>query len=211
MKRITLLLLGLAALVPALGQAEDKIRMEYFGDAYQVVYFGVLEGLFRDGVKTEEVDLILRYADGTEIYEHFIYACPICNATIHALEFYRDRPRFYGLKDHQAPAKFRTFGTGLPESVRARLENDDVEVRLAVVHELVSGWVKARLGSLALSDAQREAIQVELEAGRDRGMLMLRSYQERGPEAVATFAPAFGELKDCAICNAALQMDFNTD
>ena len=47
MKRITILLLALAAPVPALGQAEDKIRMEYFRDAYQVVYFGVLEGLFR--------------------------------------------------------------------------------------------------------------------------------------------------------------------
>ena len=89
------------------------------------------------------------------------------------------------------------------------------EIAGAVQHEIdfktKPRGALGQLESLALSDAQREAIQVELEAGRDRGMLMLRSYQERGPEAVATFAPAFGELKDCAICNAALQMDFNTD
>ena len=211
MKRFLFALLGVAALIPDTGRGQEKVRMDYFGEAYQLVYFGVLEGLFQDGVKTEEVDLILRTNDGSASYEHFIYACPICMATIHALELYRDRPRFFGIKDHSPPAKFRTFGEGLPDEVRAKLESEDVKVRLTAIHGLVGEWVVARLKSQNLAEEQRADLRKELEAGRDRGMQMLRGYQAKGEEALRTFAPAYAELKECAICNAALQMEFDVE
>ncbi|MEM0970471.1 MAG: hypothetical protein AAGJ31_14040, partial [Verrucomicrobiota bacterium] len=169
MKGIITPILALAALLPAMGHSQDEIRMDYFGDAYQLVYFGVLEGLFRDGVTTEEVDLILTESK-TGTYDHFIYACPICMATIHALEFYRERPRFFGLKDFAPPAKFRTFGPGLSDEVRAQLGSDDVKTRLRVIHELAGGWVSRRLTSLNLTEVERENMEAEMEAGRERGM-----------------------------------------
>ena len=212
MKRTTLVILAFATLLPGWASSQEKVRMDYFGDAYQLVYFGVLEGLFRDGVKTKEVDLILSRKDEGAHYDHFIYACPICMAVIHALEFYRDRPRFYGIKDFAPPAQFKTFGPGLAEEVVANLGDDDAGVRLRAIHQLVSGWVNTRLKSLDLSDDQREKLQVELKAGRDRGMEMLRGFQ-KDPNDMAFYAPAYANLKDteCAICNAALQMDFKPE
>ncbi|MEM7600395.1 MAG: hypothetical protein AAF357_03145 [Verrucomicrobiota bacterium] len=210
MKGIITPILALAALLPAMGHSQDEIRMDYFGDAYQLVYFGVLEGLFRDGVTTEEVDLILTESK-TGTYDHFIYACPICMATIHALEFYRERPRFFGLKDFAPPAKFRTFGPGLSDEVRAQLGSDDVKTRLRVIHELAGGWVSRRLTSLNLTEVERENMEAEMEAGRERGMSMLRSYRAEGEERLKAYAPAYADLKECAICNAALRMEFKTE
>lgn len=198
-------------LLPGTGRGQEDVRMDYFGEAYQLVYFGVLEGLFQDGVKSREVDLILKQNEGGVAYEHFIYACPICMATMHALEFYRKRPRFYGIKDHSPPAKFRTFGPGLSKEIRVNLAHEDVKVRLATIHELVGGWVNARLEASDLTEEERDNLQVQLEAGRKRGMKMLESYKNKGTETLATFAPGYGELKECAVCNAALQMDFRTN
>jgi len=213
MKSISLLtLITIATWFPSFADGQEEVRMDYFGDAYQLVYFAVLEGLFRDGVKTEEVDLILRRKNEGTHYDHFIYACPICMATIHALEFYRDRPKFYGIKDHAPPAKFRTFGTGLPEDVRAKLRDDEAGVRLKAIHRLVGSWVSTRLRALSLTDEQREKLQAELEAGRERGIEMLTGFRQN-PKDMAFYAPAYADLRDseCAICNAALQMDFKTD
>ena len=51
-------------------------------------------------------------------YEHFIYACPICSATIYALEAYRARPDAHMLK----PGNTRlSFGGGLTSEMHARL------------------------------------------------------------------------------------------
>ncbi|MEM9017951.1 MAG: hypothetical protein AAGC68_13135 [Verrucomicrobiota bacterium] len=207
---MTTLILALTALLPAIGNSQDSVRMDYFGDAYQLVYFGVLEGLFRDGVTTEEVDLILTDSE-TGHYVHFIYACPICMATIHALELYRERPRFYGIKDFAPPAKFRTFGPGLSDEARAKLSSDEVKIRLTIIHELVGGWVSERLASLDLSEEEKKQIEAELEAGRERGMSMLKSYEAEGEGSLKSYAPAYADLKECAICNAALQMDFETE
>ncbi|MEM6279234.1 MAG: hypothetical protein AAF733_07135 [Verrucomicrobiota bacterium] len=215
MKAKITLILALATLLASLGRSQDEIRMDpvrmdYFGKAYQLVYFGVLEGLFRDGVTTGEVDLILTKSESGH-YVHFIYACPICMATIHALELYRERPRFYGIKDFAPPAKFRTFGPGLSDEVSAKLISDDVKIRLAVIHELVGGWVNERLTLLQLTEDEKANLQAELEAGRERGMSMLKSYQNKGEEGLKIYAPAYGDLNECAVCNAALQMDFKTE
>lgn len=210
MKAILPLIFALATLCPSPCNSQDKIRMDYFGDAYRLVYFGVLEGLFRDGVTTEEVDLILTESE-TGHYVHFIYACPICMAAIHALELYRERPRFYGIKDFAPPAKFRTFGPGLPDEVREKLRSDEVKTRLTVIHELVGGWVNERLTSLRLTEEENQNLQGELEAGRERGMSMLRSYQNEGEGRLKAYAPAYAELEECAICNAALQMDLTVE
>src|SRR5262245_60918988 len=48
-------------------------------DAYsQTVFFAVLEGLYRDGVSTEVVELALAGDPATRQWDLFVYACPLC-------------------------------------------------------------------------------------------------------------------------------------
>src|SRR5215467_14071305 len=50
--------------------------------ASQLVFFAVLEGLYRDGVSNDIVDLIVPpNKDGQSRFdsEHFVYACPLCH------------------------------------------------------------------------------------------------------------------------------------
>src|SRR5262245_43577757 len=66
-------------------------------DAHRFIFYAVLEGCFEDGLATEDAAQILLRKEN-EPYAHFVYACPVCTPTIHALEVYRSRPaRFYSL------------------------------------------------------------------------------------------------------------------
>src|SRR5688572_9755879 len=50
--------------------------------AGQLVFFAVLEGLYRDGVTNSDVDLIIPPGDGGRPRfdnEIFVYACPLCH------------------------------------------------------------------------------------------------------------------------------------
>lgn len=198
-------LVELVADVPSITRAE-KVEMSSSGAAHQLVFFAVLEGLYRDGVRQDDVEAILARKSKDACYDHFIYACPICTATVQALELYRDRPPLYSLKP-VGNAADRTFGDGLDDPTRTQLRDPDARVRLKAIHRLLSRWISARLDSIALSKAQKEKLLAELKAGRDKGMEFLKRWQEK-PEDLARYAPAFAEIGECAACNAALQMTF---
>ena len=71
---VAVLLAGAAAL-PTLGQErEDGMSVP---DEHTMIFFAVLEGLYRDGASNEAVDAILRQDDKGG-YIHFVYGCPIC-------------------------------------------------------------------------------------------------------------------------------------
>src|SRR4051794_39483423 len=78
-----------------------------FDDGYRFIFYAVQEGCYESGLSTEDVSqILLKDAKATNLYSHFVYACPVCTPTIHALEAYRSRPsRFYAMK---SPAT--TFG-----------------------------------------------------------------------------------------------------
>ena len=99
--------------VPSYAQDANPTAAEHsdFDETSRFIFYSVLEGLYNDGLANSDVDQILLKKEGHS-YFHFIYACPICTATIWALQTYRVRPeRFYGLKTAAT-----TFGPGLSES-----------------------------------------------------------------------------------------------
>ena len=60
-------------------------------DTSRFIFYSVLEGFYEDGLSNKDVEQILMRKE-KQTYFHFIYACPVCGATIWALEAYRGRP-----------------------------------------------------------------------------------------------------------------------
>jgi hypothetical protein len=167
----------------------------------QFIFFSVLEGLYEDGLSTEDVARILMKRE-KESYFHFIYSCPVCNATIWALEAYQARPpAFYGLKKEGS-----TFGPGLAADLSLALRGDKPLQRLTAIHTLVQRWIERRMTRMNLPGAERAALVERLGRKRQEGMDALERLRRKAHGSdfsVEQAAPAYAELKECAVCNAA--------
>src|SRR5215210_1212430 len=105
---VTIFLLSVSA--PAEQNQALVPRGSLLEETSRFIFHSVLEGLYEDGVSNEDVNQILLKKEG-QSYFHFIYACPICTATIWAVEAYRARPEhLYSIKSGAS-----TFGPGLAE------------------------------------------------------------------------------------------------
>jgi len=159
--------------------------------AGQLIFFAVLEGLYRDGVTNSDVDLIIPPNErGQPEFdeEHFVYACPLCHPAFEALRLYRQRERIFGLK-----AKVDTFGVGLDEAVRTRLRSQNADERRQAIEGLISRWVSQRLEMMRLTAAEREDITREIEQGRKQGMSGLKNAVQAGQ--------ASQSRTNCAVCD----------
>lgn len=159
--------------------------------ASQLVFFAVLEGLYRDGAKNDDVDLIIPPEKNGEPKfdnEHFVYACPLCHPAFEAFRLYRQREVIYGLK-----ARVDTFGPGLDQAVIARLRSNDAGQRRQAIEDLISRWVSQRLEMMRLTDAEREAITREMEQGRKQGMGGLKQSAPAGQASLTR--------TNCPICD----------
>lgn len=169
-------------------------------EASRFIFHSVLEGLYEDGLTEEDVSRILLRRDG-ETYYHFIYACPVCQATIWALEAYRERPsQLYGMK-----RPISTFGPGAEPEVRRDLSSTDASRRLVAINTLVRRWIDRRIARHRLTEPEREELLASFDAMRKEGMKWLETYQakeSRDPMHVSRMAPAFATLRECAACNA---------
>jgi hypothetical protein len=140
----------------------------------QLVFFAVLEGLYRDGVKNEDVDIIIPPGEhGAPQFDrsYFVYACPLCHPAFEAFRLYRQRAPFAGLK-----SRADTFGPGLEDAVRAQLRSPKVEVRRAAIQGLITRWVEQRLDLMRLTAGERTALTHEMADARKQGMNMLHSF-----------------------------------
>jgi hypothetical protein len=159
--------------------------------AGQLVFFAVLEGLYRDGVKDDDVDLIIPPGESGKPrfdLEHFVYACPLCHPAFEAFRLYRQREYFYGFK-----ARINTLGPGLNQAVRTRLRSQNADERRKVIEELISRWVSQRLEMMRLTAGEREAITREMEQGRKQGMGGLKNAAQAGQ--------ASQSRTNCPICD----------
>jgi hypothetical protein len=155
-------------------------------DAYsQTVFFAVLEGLYRDGVSSEVVALVLADDAGTGQPDLFVYACPLCTPAREAFRLYQRRPSFDGQKMPR-----NTLGRGLPAAVVDELRSPEKQRRLDALQGLIERWVAQRLDSLRLTDDERQEWAHAMEVRRKEGMEMLK--QLRVDES----------WKNCAICDA---------
>lgn len=200
-----LLVTALFGLAPAgVLRAQDEEEHRRAADvsaAFQTVFYAVLEGCFADGITDEDVDQMLRREGTAQVPTHFIYACPICMATQHALETYRSR----AVERDQKPGNRKvTFGKGLTPEVHARLYSGDARERLAAIHDLEERWVARRIDALRLRPEELARVQEQLKAARDRGMNALQAFIQNG--TVRDYAPGYREGDECALCNAAAGM-----
>jgi len=153
------------------------------------IFYAVLEGLYDEGVATEDVDILLHQDPATKQYSYFVYGCPLCMPAIDALQLYRGRPKFYSQKGEPD-----TFGTGLPAKEREALRGDDVSARLRVLHDFIERCMKRKLASLRLNKAESEQWQLVLKEMRDKGSFMLKEAKEQGK------AGALANAKGCSVC-----------
>lgn len=198
--RLLLLLAAVAVIatvtVSRLGGAETPSsnnvpKMWVQTRAGQLVFFAVLEGLYRDGVSNDDVDLIIPPGkDGKPMFdtEHFVYACPLCEPAFEAFRLYRQRDNFFGFK-----ARINTLGPGLDETVRTQLRSKDANEQRKAIQGLINRWVSQRLDMMRLTDAEREAITREIEQGRKQGMDMLQNSQRAVPAGLSR--------TNCPICD----------
>lgn len=191
------LLVGLIALLLHAPGA----RAKDFDNDYRFIFYAVLEGCYEDGIATEDVARILtKDVKATNLYVNFVYACPLCVPTIHALEAYQSRPsHFYSMK---TPAT--TFGPSLTPELKKQLYSAKSEDQLAVINTLVQGWVSRRIALLQLSEPDRAALQKRLEEMRKKGMSYLKNF-EKDPASYPV--AAFSTVHQCAVCNGACGLD----
>jgi hypothetical protein len=193
------IIIVLSIAVPTHAQPREKPDID---DTSRFIFYGVLEGLYEDGLSNKDVDQILMKKE-KQTYFHFIYACPVCGATIWALEAYRGRPeRLYGLKREGS-----TFGNGLSPELHEQLYSDDPQKRLIAINTLVKTWMERRMKAMNLSVKDRAALLEALEKKRKQGMEALESFRkfQHGPNfGVAEAAPAYVDLQECAVCNGAV-------
>ena len=191
-----------AADAPQPKKEKETVRRPHVDETQQFIFNAVLMGLYEDGVSKQDVAQILMKKEG-QTYFHFILACPICTATIWALEAYRGRPdQFYGVK---YPGS--TFGPGISDALHDQLYSEKPYDRLDAINALVRSWISRRMQQLRLNDDERSKLLEQLEKKRKEGMEALESFRKKahGPNlGVEQAAPAYVNLRECAVCNAAV-------
>ncbi len=167
----------------------------------QLVFMAVLEGCLRDGVASEDIDLLLpRNPDtgGTRLEELFVWGCPLCMPVVDALRLYRERGRF--LTDKAGRDR---FGAGLAEAVRKRLRSSERATRATVLEELVGEWVRRRFALMRLADDERISWSAAVAARRDQGELLLKGL--KAGELGDDFRTLYGAWPErCPVCAAAV-------
>jgi hypothetical protein len=176
-----------------------------FDETQRFIFHSILEGLYEDGVSTKDVERILMRREN-EDYFHFIYACPVCMASVWAFDAYRLRPE----KLHSVKGGPSTFGFGLEKEIREALHSDEVKRRLSAINTLIGRWIDRRMDTLRLTKSERAKLAERLEEKRELGMGMLNTFRiqttkKEGP-GVAYYAPAYAgqDEWECAACNASV-------
>lgn len=124
----------------------------------KAVFFGVLEGLYNDGVADDVVDNIIGarsdLTDTKKLKERmkrsFVMDCPLCQPTFEAFLAYQNRPTFNDGSDE------RSFGDGLDDETRTGLLSDQTQSRLTALKPVVQKWIKAKFEQTNLSPTEIE-------------------------------------------------------
>lgn len=141
----------------------------------QFVFFAVLEGLYRDGVQNEVVDLIIGKpikAEGDKVKSVFVFRCELCHATYEAFRTYRARPAFRNTSAQT------TFGEGVKEKYLEELKSKDAQTRVYSMGRLVRPWIMHRIEETRKTDKEKAALKKEFERYAKDGALHLHKHQE---------------------------------
>ena len=173
--------------VPVLASASpvEAPNKAWLEDRYsQTIFFAVLEGLYRDGISNEVVDLVLAPDPVAGGRDHFVSACPLCSPALEAFRLYRERPMFEGLK-----SPMDTFRAAPSDGLAAKLRSPVKQERLDAVQGLIEAWVAQRLTLMRLSEAEQQDWADNLQVRRKEGMARLGERED---------------WKNCAICDGSV-------
>lgn len=162
----------------------------------QFVFFAVLEGLYRDGVQNEVVDLIIGKPIKTEsdqVKNVFVFRCELCHATYEAFRTYRARPVF---RDTSAQA---TFGAGVDKKFMEDLKSEKPRLRVYAMGRLVRPWIMHRIGETRRTEEEKAEMKTQFERYLKEGERILRKHQ-RGKDAFYLDWSFYGT---CQACEAA--------
>lgn len=185
-------------------QAEEARKPEglWFTDATsQFVFFAVLEGLYRDGISTETVELIVPRKDKNSepTMENFIYTCPLCHPAYEAFRIYLCRKPFYG----QKAGSVDTFGAGLPGDMIRNLNSTEGKKKRGVIRQLIAKWVQTRLGSMNLPEKERQDWQARIKKLSDRGTEAMKRFKTGSNGDY--YKNHYQDWDECAICEGSLE------
>ncbi len=182
----TLLLFAACQSMPATGDPTPAV----LPSDRSVLFHAVVDGLYHEGVANEDVDAMLQRDATTGGLRFFVTACPLCLPTIDALQLYRGRPSFHGLK-----MATDTFGDGLPAAEQEALRKGDDKAKLAVMHDFVERCVQRKMASLRLTAEERKEWRLMLTEMAAKGGEMLKYERQAGT------AGALSGSTDCAVCD----------
>ncbi len=140
----------------------------------QFVFFAVLEGLYRDGVQNEVIDLVIGEPEkekGAKVKSCFVFRCELCHATYEAFRAYRNRPVFQNADDQS------TFGKGIDPSIITKLKSEDAGSRVYAMGSLVRPWITQRIEETRKTDEEMKAMKKEFERFATDGSKMLAKHK----------------------------------
>ena len=176
-----------------------------FSEAHRFVFFAVLEGCFEDGVRQQEIDLMIPIRPDREnrrsIVKNMVYSCPLCSAVFDGLRLYSDRQGF--ISGMSKTEWYNTFGQGLDEKTRKALAEEGASCRKAI-QGLVNTWIEKRISKSGMTPEEVKTIRKQLALMRDDGEKALKAMQEG--KMGEKLQKNYEGWKECPICQGASPM-----
>ena len=173
---------GGAACAAAADQKGISNAPKGYEDVKQMIFFAVLEGMYRDGVSTEIATLLTSIDPESNMTRYFVYGCPLCMPAYDAIQVYKGRAP---LSDKM---KTDTFGDGLSEVIREQLAIDDPQVRVETFQALILDWVKQYQERRRLTPEEAQQWRRHLDGMREKGNALLAQYLKSGGATAKTYA-----------------------
>lgn len=151
---------------------EDETADWHLDEECRMVFFTVLEGLYRDGVPSEVVNLVIGRVESNSVEKRFVFRCKLCHACYEAFALYQRRPAFSGTDG------LDTIGAKpIPEVVMhgLREEANDREFGTAF-STIIQPWIKQKLLSMDLSDQEMVEKMEKFAKLAQEGQALITSY-----------------------------------
>jgi hypothetical protein len=157
----------------------------------QVVFFTVLEGLYRDGISQEVVDIIIGHVEANKIDKSFVFRCKLCHACYEAFALYQRRPDFNGTEGRN------TIGhKEIPEQLIDDLRSGDIQKFNTAFAEVVQPWIRAELKErLANGEDGLELMKKYVKLAEEGDKLRRTYLRCQACDAISEIAKVMGEKK----------------
>ena len=138
-----------------------------------MVFFTVLEGLYRDGVPTEVVNLVIGRMERNSVEKRFVFRCKLCHACYEAFALYQRRPVFNGTDG------IDTLGAKpVPAEVMHGLRDDASDWEFGrAFSTIIQPWIKQKLLKMDLSDEELVAKIEKFSELAESGQALITGYK----------------------------------